>query len=220
MTHSIKKVLVIGATGLVGKALVLQLNTLEKCEKITVIVRREESDFLGQKKIQQIVLDDFLLLNTEDLTGYSHVFSCLGTTLRQAGSKAAFYNVDFKINAHVGDLLENTQTHLLLISSLGANKKSVFFYSKVKGQLEDYLKSLKLYRLSIIQPSLLLGQRQQGRFLEGMGQKLYQSVSDYLPKNLKYRPVTAKQVVHTMVDAAKNQTVSCEIYANLKIQKY
>lgn len=220
MINSIKKVLVVGATGLVGKALVLQLNALDCCEEITLIVRRENKVFLQQKKIQQIVLDDFLLLNSEQLSGYSHVFSCLGTTIKQAGSKRAFYNVDYKINAHIAHLLLNTKTHFLLLSSMNASAKSLFFYAKVKGQLEDKLKSLNLYRLSIIQPSLLIGEREERRILEDLGQKLYQKVAHHLPKNLKYRPVTAQQVAHTMVDAAQNQDKTCEIYANLRIQQY
>ncbi len=220
MINSIKKVLVIGASGLVGKTLVLQLNALDSCEEIDVIVRREQLAFLSQKKIQQIVLDDFLLLNYEQMQGYSHVFSCLGSTLKQAGSKQAFYNVDYKINAHIANLVRYTPTHLLVLSSMNANADSVFFYAKVKGQLEDYLKNLNLYRLSIIQPSLLQGQRDEARFLEDLAQKIYQKMVDYLPQHFRYRPVTASQVAHTMVEAAQNQQKSCETYANLCIQKH
>ena len=220
MTHSLKKVLVIGATGLVGKALVLLLNRTQACEKIDVIVRHENALFLEQKKIQQIVLDDFLLLNSEQLAGYSHVFSCLGTTLKQAGSKAAFYQVDYEINAHVAHLLEHTKSHFLIVSSIGANPKSVFFYQRVKGELEQSLQSLNLYRLSIFRPSLLIGEREQHRLLEGIGQKIYQKILPLLPQSFQYLPVTAEQVAHTMVQAARNQTQWCQIYANLAIQQY
>ena len=220
MTNSLKKVLVIGATGLVGKTLVLQLNQLDCCEHIDVFVRRENQIFLQQKKIQQFVLDDFLLLNEHDLEGYSHVFSCLGSTLKQAGSKQAFYDIDYKINRHVAYLLRDMPTHFVLLSSMNAHPQSLFFYSKVKGQLEEELKTLNLYRLSIIQPSLLLGERESPRLLEDFAQKLYQKIASYLPKNLKYLPVTADQVAHTMVDAAQNQSISCEMYANLIIQKH
>lgn len=220
MMHSLKKVLVVGATGLVGKTLVLLLNQTSDCEQIDVIVRRKNDLFLNQKKIQQIVLDDFLLLNSQDLAGYSHVFSCLGSTLKQAGSKSAFYHVDYEMNVHIAHLLQNTTTHLLIVSSMGANAASPFFYNRVKGKLENTLQNLNLYRLSIIRPSLLIGQREHGRFLEDLGQRIYQTCSKVLPKQFKYLPVTANQVAHTMVDAARNQTQSCEMYANLKIQHY
>ena len=100
MTKSIKSVIVIGATGLVGRELLKQRNQLEVCEKITAVVRHEDAQLQTLEKVQQFILDDFLLLNDEDVNGYSHAFSCLGTTLKKAGSKEKFYNIDYEINAH------------------------------------------------------------------------------------------------------------------------
>ena len=132
MTKSIKSVIVIGATGLVGRELLKQLNQLEVCEKITAVVRHEDAQLRTLEKVQQFRLDAFLLLNDEDVNGYSHAFSCLGTTLKKAGSKEKFYNIDYEINAHFADLFESTSTHYLLISAMGANADSKFFYNKVK----------------------------------------------------------------------------------------
>ena len=104
MTRSIKNVIVIGATGLVGLSLVKQLQNLNECEKITVVVRKQSSVFSSFNKVEQFILSDFLLLNDQDVSGFSHAFSCLGTTIKKAGSKQAFYNIDFEINAHFADL--------------------------------------------------------------------------------------------------------------------
>ena len=218
MTNSIKNAIVIGATGLVGQRLIEQLNLLADCEKITVVVRRENPDFLKFKKVEQFVLDDFLLLNDQDVSGYTHAFSCLGTTIKKAGSKEAFYNIDFEINAHFADLFEMTETHLLLISAMGAKASSPIFYNQVKGELEDYIQKLNLYRFSSIRPSLLLGERNEKRFLEDVTQKLYSKFSHLVPNSFKYKPVTAEQVAHTMVEAAQTQTQKIEIYDNLRIQ--
>ncbi|OTG82880.1 NAD(P)H-binding protein [Acinetobacter sp. ANC 4648] len=218
MTKLIKSAIVIGATGLVGRELVKQLNSNPECERITVIVRREDQAFDIHPKVQQFILDDFLLLNDEDVSGYSHAFSCLGTTIKKAGSKQNFYNIDYGINAHFADLFETTQTHFLLISAMGANSTSKIFYNKVKGELENYIQSLDLYSTSIIRPSLLLGERQEKRGLEDMTQKLYQKFSYLVPNTFKYKPVTAQQVAHTMVEAAKTQTDKFKIYDNLYIQ--
>jgi len=218
MTNSIKNAIVIGATGLVGQRLIEQLNLLADCEKITVVVRRENPDFLKFKKVEQFVLDDFLLLNDQDVSGYTHAFSCLGTTIKKAGSKEAFYNIDFEINAHFADLFEMTETHLLLVSAMGAKASSPIFYNQVKGELEDYIQKLNLYRFSIIRPSLLLGERNEKRFLEDVTQKLYGKFSHLVPNSFKYKPVTAQQVAHTMVEAAQTQTQKIEIYDNLRIQ--
>lgn len=218
MTKSIKSAIVIGATGLVGRELLKQLNQIESCEKITAIVRHEDAELKSLKKVQQFILDDFLLLNDEDANGYSHAFSCLGTTLKKAESKQNFYNVDYEMNAHFADLFETTDTHYLLISAMGANAQSKIFYNKVKGELENHIHSLNLKYVSILRPSLLLGERQEQRTLEDMTQKLYQKFSHLVPNTFKYKPVTAEQVAHTMVDAARTQTDKFEIYDNLRIQ--
>lgn len=218
MTNSIKNAIVIGATGLVGQRLIEQLDLLTDCEKITVVVRRENPNFSKFKKVEQFVLDDFLLLNDQDVSGYTHAFSCLGTTIKKAGSKEAFYNIDFEINAHFADLFEMTETHLLLVSAMGAKASSPIFYNQVKGELEDYIQKLNLYRFSIIRPSLLLGERNEKRFLEDVTQKLYGKFSHLVPNSFKYKPVTAQQVAHTMVEAAQTQTQKIEIYDNLRIQ--
>lgn len=218
MTKSIKSVIVIGATGLVGRELLKQLNQLEVCEKITAVVRHEDAQLRTLEKVQQFRLDDFLLLNDEDVNGYSHAFSCLGTTLKKAGSKEKFYNIDYDINAHFADLFESTSTHYLLISAMGANADSKFFYNKVKGKLENHIQDLKLEHVSIVRPSLLLGDRSEQRTLEDMTQKLYQKLSHFVPNTFKYKPVTAAQVARTMLKAAQFQTDKFEIYDNLAIQ--
>lgn len=218
MTKSIKSVIVIGATGLVGRELLKQLNQLEVCEKITAVVRHEDAQLRTLEKVQQFRLDDFLLLNDEDVNGYSHAFSCLGTTLKKAGSKEKFYNIDYEINAHFADLFESTSTHYLLISAMGANADSKFFYNKVKGKLENYIQDLKLEHVSIVRPSLLLGDRSEQRTLEDMTQKLYQKLSHFVPNTFKYKPVTAAQVARTMLKAAQFQADKFEIYDNLAIQ--
>ena len=217
MTKSIKSVIVIGATGLVGRELLKQLNQLESCEKITAVVRHENVELKALEKVQQFILDDFLLLNDEDVNGYSHAFSCLGTTLKKAGSKQKFYNVDYEINAHFADLFESTKTHYVLVSAMGANVHSKFFYNKVKGELESHIKSLGLECVSILQPSLLLGERQEQRVIEGAIQKLYRKFSHLVPNTFKYKPVTAEQVAHCMVEVAQNQTKPFEIYDNLYV---
>ena len=218
MTKSIKSAIVIGATGLVGHELLKQLSLIESCEKITAVVRHEDQQLKSLKKVQQFVLEDFLLLNDEDVNGYSHAFSCLGTTLKKAGSKENFHNIDYEINAHFADLFESTSTHYLLISAMGANAQSKIFYNRVKGELESHIQSLNLQSVSILRPSLLLGERLEQRTLEDLSQKLYRKFSHLVPNTFKYKPVPAEQVAHTMVEAAQTQTEKFEIYDNLRIQ--
>lgn len=219
MINPIQKAIVIGATGLVGRALIKQLNELASCEQITAVVRHYDVQLSQMEKVHQFVLEDFLMLNDEDIQGHTHAFSCLGSTLKKAGSKAQFYNIDYEINAHFADLLEEREIHYLLVSALGANPKSPIFYNRLKGELEQHIRELALYKTSILQPSLLLGERFEQRVLEGATQRLYQKMSHLVPDSFKYKPVTAEQVAHTMVVAAQSQTENFEIYDNLRIQK-
>ena len=148
MTNSIQNAIVIGGNGLVGQQLVKQLNQLPECKNITVVLRRPCSELNRLEKVQTLLLEDFLLLNDEDVSGYSHAFSCLGTTLKKVGSKEAFYAVDYTINAHFAELLQAKGTHYLLISALGADANSKLFYNRVKGELEQYIESLDICNVS------------------------------------------------------------------------
>ena len=219
MTNSIQNAIVIGGNGLVGQQLVKQLNQLPECKNITVVLRRPCSELNRLEKVQTLLLEDFLLLNDEDVSGYSHAFSCLGTTLKKAGSKQGFYAVDYTINAHFAELLQAKGTHYILVSALGAEAKSAVFYNRVKGELEQYIESLDLDKVSILRPSLLLGERNEQRRLEDLGQKLYLKISRFIPDHFTYKPVSATQVAHTMVEAAQSQIHKLQIYDNLQIQK-
>ena len=214
-----KKAIIIGATGLVGLALIEQLQSSDDFESITVVVRKKTDKLDAYTKVTQFVLEDFLLLNDEDVNGFTHAFSCLGSTIKQAGSKDKFYAIDYEINAHFADLIQDKNIHLLIVSALGANANSSIFYNKVKGQLEDYLKKLSIYKLSIFQPSLLIGKRSEVRLLEDTAQTLFKLVEKTWTKPFKYKPISAEQLAHTMVIAAQTQSAAFKLYDNLAIQQ-
>ncbi|WP_042891973.1 nucleoside-diphosphate sugar epimerase [Acinetobacter junii] len=214
-----KKAIIIGATGLVGLALIEQLQSSDDFESITVVVRKKTDKLDAYTKVTQFVLEDFLLLNDEDVNGFTHAFSCLGSTIKQAGSKDKFYAIDYEINAHFADLIQDKNIHLLIVSALGAKANSPIFYNKVKGQLEDYLKKLSIYKLSIFQPSLLIGKRSEVRLLEDTAQTLFKLVEKTWTKPFKYKPISAEQLAHTMVIAAQTQSAAFKLYDNLAIQQ-
>lgn len=218
MSNNITHAVVIGATGLLGRALITQLAQLEQCEKITAIVRVYHPELAQYAKVEQRVIEDFLQLNAEHVLPCSHAFSCLGTTLKKAGSKSAFYQTDFTINAHFASLFEHSQVHYLVISAMAANASSIFFYNRVKGELENYIRQLDLATVSILRPSLLLGERQEHRSMEQLGQRLYPKIASLLPRHFAYRPIDAQQVAKAMLGAAKRQIEKFEIYDNLALQ--
>ncbi|APR70110.1 NAD(P)H-binding protein [Acinetobacter haemolyticus] len=219
MSKADKKAIIIGATGLVGQALVSELQQSDSFETITVVVRKKLDTLDSYSKVNQLVIEDFLLLNDEDVNTYTHAFSCLGSTIKKAGSKEAFYAIDYEINAHFADLIQDKNIHFLLVSALGANANSPVFYNKVKGELEDYLKSLSIFKLSIFQPSLLIGKRSDVRLLEDMAQTAFKLIEKKWTKPFKFKPVTAEQLAHTMVVAAQTQSAAFKLYDNLAIQQ-
>ena len=203
--NSNKTALVLGATGLVGKALVRQLLLDPRYDSITILVRRPVpaslfSDPLG--KLTPLVIDFEQLQDYQGYFSVNHVYCCLGTTLKQAGSKAAFRKVDFEY-IHVAAQLTRAQRadSFVWISSVGADAKSSNFYLRVKGELEDALMRMpQLPNASAVRPSLLLGERNESRPLEAFGQMIAPALGVFMAGPLKkYRPVSATEVAHKMI---------------------
>lgn len=200
-----KTAVVFGSSGLVGSEVVNILLSKEEFRLIILPVRKINSHFTSPK-IRQVIVDfDSLDQNTDELKGDCY-FLCLGTTLAKAKSKEAFYKVDFTYTNEAAKIaVKNNSSHVLLISSMGADEKSMIYYSKVKGEIEKALVNLSLSRLTIFRPSLLLGNRNESR----SGEKWAEKISSLFPfmffgpfKN--YKPVQANKVAEKMVKMALN----------------
>ncbi|GHE42165.1 NAD(P)H-binding protein [Sphingobacterium griseoflavum] len=149
------RALVIGATGATGKEVVKQLLEDERFTEIIAFVRRPH--FAEQHKLKEhIVQFDALEASSDHIKG-DVAFSCLGTTLKDAGSKEAQWHVDHDYQLHFAQLCQaGGVRHFILLSAVGANPHSNFFYNKMKGVLEMEVKALRFEQLSIIQPGLIL----------------------------------------------------------------
>lgn len=200
-----KTATVIGATGLVGRSLVQQLLVSPEYSQVTCLVRRPlgNNEFHDpEKKLQPLVIDfDYL----QDYQGYfsvNHVFCCLGTTIKKAGSKSAFRYVDFQL-VHVCAQLARAQRAqgFVWISSVGANKHSKNFYLKVKGELEASILTMpQLEYAAAVRPSLLIGSRKEYRRGERFGLKLSRLIPFIFVGPLKkYKPVHADYVAQQMI---------------------
>ena len=201
-------VLVIGATGVVGHELVEQLNQLADIDKVIAITRRPIE--YNSNKITNYVVEFDRLEEYSSAFNADIIFSCLGTTLKQAGSIARQRQVDVDYQYLAAKLsLANGASHYLLVSSSGANPNSHSAYLKMKGELETKVIELGFQRLSIIQPSLLLGERKDVRLGEKLGSKLLPLICR-LPGLSKYRPITGKQVAIKMCNIASQQESSGE----------
>ena len=191
---------VLGATGLVGGAIVEQLSKQKCIETVTAITRRDV-EFESPKVVNQIVDFDELSAATELFQG-DLFFSALGTTRKQAGSISEQRKVDLDYQLQAATLAaKNGVGHYLLVSSSAADSRSRSAYLKMKGELEDAVIKLQFERLSIFRPSLLLGDRAKFRAGEALGAKILPAICS-LPGLNRYRPITGEQVARKMVDAS------------------
>lgn len=200
--NDLKTAIVIGATGLVGSKLV-EILSKDDCFNKIVLLSRRKSKILSPK-IEEHIID----FDNED--SYSKfvqgdvLFSCLGTTIKQAGSKGQQYKVDvtYQYNIAKAAKLNGVSSHIL-VSSSGANSNSNVFYSRIKGELEELIKELNFSKYIIFQPSLLVGEREVNRKMEGFAYKFLKITVKILPFVKKYRSIKGKEVAQGMVNAYK-----------------
>ncbi|KAJ1748719.1 Oxidoreductase htatip2 [Coemansia sp. RSA 1821] len=163
-----KSALVLGSTGEVGREVVKHLMASNAFDKVTVFARRPiEYTGPNSEKLVQKPID---LENTEqleqDFAGHSHAFSCLGTTRAKSG-KDGFYKVDHDLTMNAAKACKKANIeHYSICSSNGADKGSMFFYMKTKGEVDSQVQELGFPRVSIFRPAVLLCQREEGRLAE------------------------------------------------------
>lgn len=196
------KALVFGATGLIGEYLVNELLGSSAWKEVVVAGRSVLP--IQHAKLKQVSVDFSNFDKHPELFHVDAVFSCLGTTKAKAGSKDAFREVDFNYNYQIAKLAAAARVpRFLLVSAYGADTGSAFFYSQVKGQLEEAVSDLPFDKITLMQPSLLLGAREEFRLAE----QSFGSIANYLKplwRNLRgpWWPVEAQAVAKAMAIAA------------------
>jgi uncharacterized protein YbjT (DUF2867 family) len=202
-----------GATGLVGGFLLRQLAARAEYGEIRVLGRRPPDLEAGKVR--------FVATDYADLSGLSaelaaeDVFCCLGTTIRKAGSRAAFERVDYHM---VVDLARTVQKagarRFIVVSAAGASPRSPAFYSRVKARMEETVAALPFEAVHILRPSLLLGERAESRPAEQLAQRLAPLVSPLMVGPLRrYRPIHAAEVAGAMVRMALSGPRGAHVHA-------
>lgn len=205
--------LLAGATGLVGGHLLDLLLEESTHDHVISLVRRPTGRSHGKLDERQI---DFNRLEEVELSPIHDVFCCLGTTIRKAGSQAAFRKVDHDYVvalAHLGRAAGAER--FLLVSAIGASPRSSVFYSRVKGEAEEAVATLGYDALHIFQPSMLLGQRQEFRLGERLGigfARLVDPLMAVASPLAKYRGIQAQTVAAGMVTAARAEAQGLYVY--------
>ncbi len=156
-------ILLAGASGLTGEHL---LDRLLNEPTVTRVLAPSRKPLAEHPRLENPVGDPAVVL--PQLRGQVDIaFCCLGTTIKQAGSEEAFRAIDLDlVVAFAKRAREMGARHLIVISAIGADPKSSIFYNRIKGQMEDALKAQGWPQLTIVRPSLLLGERLEPRLAE------------------------------------------------------
>lgn len=218
------RIVLLGATGLVGNHLLTKLLAADTPHQILSIARRKpalpeafnstthkgdsmstqfefvESDLQAEEHVSNIIA------TFEANASIDMIICCLGTTIKAAGSKQNFFHVDHDLVLTAARAARNCGIQrMMIISAINANSQSPIFYSKVKGQTEQSLKALNFSQLIIIKPSLLMGQRKVFRFAESIFAPIVRLINPMLIGGLKkYRGVEGEEVAECMVKQLTN----------------
>ena len=194
--------IVIGATGATGKELVVRLLEDTDFNSVSIFVRKKPT--ISHKKLKTYKIDFSKIGNFSELIKGDVLFSCLGTTLKTAGSKLKQYKVDYTYQYEFAKYAsENGVSLYSLVSSTGANSKSFFFYPKIKGQLEDSVKKLPFKTIHIFQPPILIRQAELIRRGEKFAIKIFSSLNN-LGILKSQKPIPVSTLANRMVDEIKN----------------
>ncbi|MFJ7509135.1 NAD(P)H-binding protein [Peribacillus simplex] len=214
-----KTALILGATGVVGTQLVKEISNSKIYREIHLLTRREMK--FTEPKCTLHVADFENLSKYADLFNVSDVYICLGTTIKKAKTKEAFRKVDYDYVIEAAKMAKTSNVEkLLVITAMGANSKSKFFYSRVKGDVEGTLQHLELNTVHIFRPSLLLGERKEFRAGEKISGLLSTFAKFVFVGPLRpYRAIEANKVAAAMYAAAQTTTKGYHFYNSDEIEK-
>jgi uncharacterized protein YbjT (DUF2867 family) len=217
-------VLLVGATGLVGQQALRRLLADPAVGEVKALVRRDltVAQLLGKDGPEQVGLNKLrvCVANFDRLEAHADwfnvdwVFCALGTTIKRAGSRAAFRQVDFDYPMQIAQLARaQGARRFMLVSALGANAKSRVFYSRVKGELEEAIKAMGYEHVSVAQPSILDGERGEFR----PGERIALKLGFLMPE--RYKPVGAWRVAARLIDSCKAPRAAWQTLDNITLRR-
>lgn len=216
-----KRAVLLGATGLVGSHLLQLLLSHQAYEKVKVIARKPNPGY-NSEKLEWLVdsMKDWDTVSS--MISGDDLYITIGTTIKNAGSREAFREIDHDLVFYIAKSgAVNGMRQLLLVSSVGADKDSIFFYNRVKGEIEEAVSALPFWAVHIFRPSVLLGEREEIRPLESIAQSLFSGVDKVIGGSMgKYRPVSGGKVAKSMVYFAQLLEGGRHIHASDEIYNF
>jgi uncharacterized protein YbjT (DUF2867 family) len=210
-----KSAALIGATGLVGQNLLSQLLQDKRYQKVWVYAR-SEPDNKHPKLVwkQGDLLSEALFeagIPAED------VFCAIGTTRAKTPDLEKYRAIDYGIPVRAAQMgLKGKMRSFLVVSSLGANAQSSFFYPRLKGEMEQALLAMQIPKLHLFRPSFILGERKETRWGENIGKALFAFLAPIIPS--RYRGLSAEKIAKAMVCAA-NQSSAPQVLETKAIKR-
>jgi uncharacterized protein YbjT (DUF2867 family) len=192
------KVLILGATGLVGSSALAQALTHEA---ITQVIAPTRKPLPRHSKLTNPVSEELETLLPDVLSwGVDAVICALGTTSAKAGSKEAFRQVDYVLPLAFAKLAHQQGAEIFaLVSAIGADVSSPFFYPKTKGEVERDMKLVGFGSLTILRPSIIGGKREDTRFAEDIALALSHILAPILPMKFHVNP--AAKIAGVLIDS-------------------
>lgn len=204
-----------GATGLVGSQLLDLLLADSYYEQVVVLARKP----LAARDRLTVILTDFSDWETLPVTRIDDVFCCLGTTIKAAGSKAAFRKVDHDLPlALAAWALKRGASQFLLVTALGADHRSMIFYNRTKGEVEEKIRQTAFTSIHIFRPSLLLGPRKENRPGEDAAKQFDRWFGFLIP--IAYRGIESIKVARAMRQLAMKKSPGCYVHESKELQAF
>jgi uncharacterized protein YbjT (DUF2867 family) len=213
MSETKRTVLLCGATGLIGGECRRLLLADPGVGRLHLIVRSASS--ADDARVTEQVVDFERLAEQAGLAGVDQIVCALGTTMKKAGSQEAFRRVDHDYPLELAKLgVARGARHFLLVSSIGADPGSRTFYLRVKGELERAVLALPYRSVSIVRPSLLVGERAERR----RGEELAARFGFLFPG--KYKPVAAADVAAGIARLAREDAPGHRIVESVELREW
>ncbi|MGO4819248.1 NAD(P)H-binding protein [Flavobacterium sp. W22_SRS_FP1] len=214
-----KTALIIGSTGLIGSHLLELLLDSNNYDKVITFVKRDTG--IKHPKLTQHIVNFDKPETYKNFIAGDDFFCTIGTTIKKAGSKEAFRKVDFEYPSQFASFAaQNKVKQFLIVSSLGADLNSGNFYLKTKGEIEAFLKDSDFESVSVLQPSLLLGNRTEFRLGEKIGAFFMKAFSFlFIGKLKKYKPIESTTVAKALLKIAQTNIKGFKKYESNTIQQ-
>ena len=208
-----KRAIVFGSSGFVGSHLLSELLNSSDYGQVTAVARKSLN--ITHPKLRTVIADYNSLVDVKSEIAADEVFIALGTTKANSPKQADYYQVDHDYPVLAARIAkERGAKSVFLVTAVGANPNSKFFYVRTKGETERDVIALNFEHTHIFRPSMILGNRKEKRsLLEAALMRFWSAVNPLLTwKGDKYKGITGEDIAKAMIKSAKNQTEKLKIY--------